>query len=159
MYGECLLCPLYPLLNETNRGRPDSTCVWTSLSFFHCACVQTSLFFPLRMCFRPRAFRRLFFPLRIRTDVSFFPLSMPSDVSLFISAAHAFRVSLFFSVAHPFRHLLFSAAHAFRRISVHFRCACVQTSQFFFRCASVQSSRCYETQRKKAGGAPSGGDA
>ena len=32
-----------------------------SLSFFHCACVQTSLFYPLGMCFRSRAFRRLFF--------------------------------------------------------------------------------------------------
>ena len=29
--------------------------------FFHCACVQTSLFYPLGMCFRSRAFRRLFF--------------------------------------------------------------------------------------------------
>lgn len=47
--------------NEINRRRPDSTCVQTSLSFFHCACVQTSLFYPLGMCFRSRAFRRLFF--------------------------------------------------------------------------------------------------
>ena len=99
--------------NEINTRRPDSTCVWTSLSFFHCTWVQTSLFYPLRMCFRSRVFRRLFFftahphrrlifplsmrsvslfsfPLLIRSDVSFFPLRMRSDVSLFISAAHPF---------------------------------------------------------------------
>lgn len=115
--------------NEINRRRPDNTCVWTSLSFFHCTCVHTSLFYPLRMCFRSRVFRRLFFstahPYR----------------RLIYSAEHAFSVSLFFSVAYPFRRLLFSAAHALRRISFH------------FRCASVQSSPCYEKQRKKAGDA------
>ena len=98
--------------NEINRRRRDSTCVWTSLSFFHCTCVHTSLFYPLRMCFRSRVFRRLFFfalrictdvpfiplsmrsvslfsfPLLIRSDVSFFPLRMRSEVSLFISAVH-----------------------------------------------------------------------
>ena len=77
--------------NEINIRRPDSTCVQTSLSFFHCACVQTSLFYPLGMCFRSRAFRRLFFstahPYR---RLIFFPLHMRSDVSLFISAVHPF---------------------------------------------------------------------
>ena len=98
--------------------------------FFHCACVQTSLFYPLGMCFRSRAFRRLFFS------------TAHSHRRLIFSAEHAFSVSLFFSVAHPFRRLLFSAAHAHRRISFH------------FRCASVQSSPCYEKQRKKAEDAP-----
>ena len=121
--------------NEINTRRPDSTCVWTSLSFFHCTCVQTSLFYPLRICFRSRVFRRLFFS------------TAHSHRRLIFSAEHAFSVSLFFSVAHPFRRLLFSAAHAHRRISFH------------FRCASVQSSPCYEKQRKTAGDAPSGDDA
>ena len=77
--------------NEINRRRPDSTCVQTSLSFFHCACVQTSLFYPLGMCFRSRAFRRLFFFHCASVQTShFFPLHMRSDVSLFISAVHPF---------------------------------------------------------------------
>ena len=117
--------------NEINRRRRDSTCVWTSLSFFHCTCVHTSLFYPLRMCFRSRVFRRLFFfALRICTDVPFIPLSMRS-VSLF-----SFPLLIRSDVS------FFSAAHALRRISFH------------FRCASVQSSPCYEKQRKKAGDAP-----
>ena len=94
--------------NEINRRRRDSTCVWTSLSFFHCTCVHTSLFYPLRMCFRSRVFKRLFF----------------STAHLYrrpiYSAEHAFSVSLFFSVAYPFRRLLF------------FRGACAQTYLFSF---------------------------
>ena len=59
------------------------------LSLFFTA--HASLFYPLGMCFRSRAFRRLFFstahPYR---RLIFFPLHMRSVVSLFISAVHPF---------------------------------------------------------------------
>ena len=52
----------------------------------------------------------------VRLGVSFFPLRICTDFSFF------------------------SAEHAFRRLSFHFRCACVQGLSFLCRCSSVQTS-------------------
>ena len=103
--------------------------------FFHCTCVQTSLFYPLRMCFRSRVFRRLFFS------------TAHPHRRLIFSAEHAFSVSLFL-----FRCLSLQT-------SPFFRCAWAQKYLFSFPlCIRSVVSLLWKAE-KKGRGCSLGGDA
>lgn len=103
--------------------------------FFHCTCVQTSLFYPLRMCFRSRVFRRLFFS------------TAHPHRRLIFSAEHAFSVSLFL-----FRCLSLQT-------SPFFRCAWAQKYLFSFPlCIRSVVSLLWKAE-KNGRGCSLGGDA
>lgn len=77
--------------NEINRRRPDSTCVQTPLSLFFTAHAFRRLsFIHLACVFAHVRLGVSFFHCASVQTSHFFPLHMRSDVSLFISAVHPF---------------------------------------------------------------------